>query len=132
MKSAEDRVLKVVQKIAEVRKLKQFTIEQMAELMNISTPAYSKIERGVTKLTLERVFQIAQILDTSVYDLLDLKGENIYHQILNDNSVGHQEIKNMYQENRDLTDKLVESYKNEIEFLREMLKTEFDKREQKK
>jgi len=127
MKSTEDRVSKVVQKIAEARKLKQMTIEQMAEKLNISTPAYSKIERGVTKLTLDRVFQIALILDTSVYDLLDLKGENIYHQILNDNSVGHQEIKNMYQENRDLTDKLVESYKNEIEFLRGLLKTEFEK-----
>lgn len=126
MKSAEDRVLKVVQKIAEVRKLKQMTIEQMAEQLNISTPAYSKIERGVTKLTLDRVFQIAQILDTSVYDLLDLKGENIYHQILNDNSVGHQEIKNMYLENRDLTDKLIESYKSEIEFLRGLLSTKLE------
>lgn len=128
MKPVEDRVNKVVQKIAEVRKLKQITIEQISEKLNLSIPAYSKIERGVTKLTLERLFQLAQILDTSVYDLLDLKGENIYHQILNDNSVGHQEIKNMYQENRDLTDKLIEGYKSEIEFLRTIVKSEIGSR----
>lgn len=124
MTPTDERLNKILQRIAELRKLKHLTVEQMAESLNISAPAYHKIERGATKLTVDRLLQISHILDTSVYDLLDLKGENIYHQVLNDNAVGHQEIKNMYNENKGITDKLVESLKSEIEFLRAIVKSD--------
>lgn len=57
----------------ELRKLrvkKGFTQAFMAQKLSISIRAYSKIERGETQLTLERLYQISSILNTSVIALL--------------------------------------------------------------
>ena len=54
-------------------------------------------------------------------ELLDLKTETIYNQDLKDNAVGHQQIQNLYQENKDITTKLVNAYQDEITFLRKQL-----------
>ncbi|WP_066111872.1 helix-turn-helix domain-containing protein [Gallibacterium salpingitidis] len=49
-------------KIAELRKHKGLTQEQMAEKLEMSVPGYAKIERGVSSINLKRLEQIAQIL----------------------------------------------------------------------
>jgi transcriptional regulator with XRE-family HTH domain len=108
-------------KIIERRKEKGFSIENMANELGLSNSAYNKIEKGDTKLTVERLLQLHTILDISLGDLFDINTENIYHQNLNDHAVGHQQIQNMYQNNMDLTDKFISSLKEEIEFLRGQL-----------
>ncbi len=42
----------------------------MADLLNLSTTAYGDIERGKTDLTLNRLAQIATVLNCSTLDLL--------------------------------------------------------------
>lgn len=42
----------------------------MADLLGLSTTAYGDIERGKTELTLSRLAQIADVLHTSVVDLI--------------------------------------------------------------
>lgn len=118
----EEKVDRVVAKIIEIRKEKNFTLEYMADEIGISLPAYNKIEKKETKLSLERLFQIQIALDTSLNDLLDLTTENVYHQNLNDYSVGHQVVKNLYQDNREISDRYIASLKEEIEFLRSQIK----------
>ncbi len=118
----EEKVDRVVARIIEIRKEKKITMEFMADELNISLPAYHKIEKKITKLSVERLFQIQLALDTSLNDLLDLKTENVYHQNLNDYAVGHQVVKNLYQDNRDITDKHIASLKEEITFLRNHVK----------
>ncbi|MBO0950968.1 helix-turn-helix domain-containing protein [Fibrella forsythiae] len=44
--------------------------ENMADLLGLSTTAYGDIERGKTELTLTRLAQIADVLRTSVVDLI--------------------------------------------------------------
>jgi transcriptional regulator with XRE-family HTH domain len=114
----------VISKIKEIRKLKGFSHEYIADTLQISVSAYNKIERQETKLTLERLLQIQQILDVPLSKLLDLKAENIYNQDLKDNAVGHishQEIQNLYQENKENTQNLITAYKEQIAFLRKQL-----------
>jgi transcriptional regulator with XRE-family HTH domain len=41
--------------------------------LGISQNAYSKIELGYTKITVERLFHIAYILDVDIYELIDLE-----------------------------------------------------------
>ncbi|MDB4924180.1 helix-turn-helix domain-containing protein [Mucilaginibacter sp.] len=57
--------------IRKKREFKNYTQEHMAYKLNISQNAYSKIELGYTKITLERLFQIAGALDINVSELLD-------------------------------------------------------------
>lgn len=48
------------------REKRNYTQEYLAYKLNISQNAYSKIELGYTKITLERLFQIAEILEFDV------------------------------------------------------------------
>ena len=54
------------------REKRNYTQEYLAYKLNISQNAYSKIELGYTKITLERLFQIADVLEIDVISLLKL------------------------------------------------------------
>jgi len=53
------------------REQRNYTQEYLAAKLNISQNAYSKIELGYTKITVERLFQIAAILEFDVSELID-------------------------------------------------------------
>ncbi|MDB5030131.1 helix-turn-helix transcriptional regulator [Mucilaginibacter sp.] len=57
--------------IRKKREFKNYSQEYMAYKLDISQNAYSKIELGYTKITLERLFQIAEVLDINVSELID-------------------------------------------------------------
>jgi transcriptional regulator with XRE-family HTH domain len=50
---------------------KNFSQEYMAFRLGISQKAYSKIEAGVTKLTVERLSEIATILEINIVCLIE-------------------------------------------------------------
>lgn len=117
---------RILEKIKEHRKKKGYSYETMAQELNTSPGAYRKIELNQTKLTVEKLQQISSILEAKIEDLLDIKADKIYNQELNDNSIGHQEVQNLYQDNSELKDKIIEQLeiriieKNEmIQFLKE-------------
>jgi transcriptional regulator with XRE-family HTH domain len=51
------------QRIKKVRKQKRFTQEKLAEILEISTVYISQVENGKTKLSLEMLVRIANLLD---------------------------------------------------------------------
>ncbi|MEO6150556.1 MAG: helix-turn-helix transcriptional regulator [Mucilaginibacter sp.] len=57
--------------IRKQRETKNYTQEYLAAKLKISQNAYSKIELGYTKITLERLFQIAAVLETNIVELID-------------------------------------------------------------
>ncbi|TAE33508.1 MAG: XRE family transcriptional regulator [Cytophagales bacterium] len=62
--------------ITKARKEKGLTYDNMAHELSISTPAYRKIELGQTHLTVDRLYQIASILQIKVALLLGIQPEN--------------------------------------------------------
>ncbi|NCT18793.1 MAG: helix-turn-helix transcriptional regulator [Flavobacteriia bacterium] len=108
----EEEVLKRIQNI---RKNKGFTYENLTNDLNISTAAYRKIELNKTKLTLERLSQIAEALETKVEDLLGLKPNKIYKQEITENSIGYQDIQNLYTENKETTEKLIAQFEARLQ-----------------
>lgn len=124
----------VIKRISTIRKKRGISHEAMAANMNLSQAAYSKIEKGETKLALERLYQIAKVLDTNVQELLGFE-ENFKQEIheIKENEnftvVGHQKVENLYHENKEATEKLINSLneqidhlKGEVLFLREQIK----------
>lgn len=111
----------IIDKIKDIRKQKGFSHEYMAHHLNMSQPAYSKIEKNETVLSVDRLFKIAEILETPVNDILEINTNNIYNQTNNDNAIGHQEVAHLHQENKEITQKLIETQQSEIQFLRELL-----------
>ncbi|MES2809659.1 MAG: helix-turn-helix transcriptional regulator [Bacteroidota bacterium] len=61
--------------IRKKRESKNYTQEYLAYKLNISQNAYSKIELGYTKITVERLFQIAEVLEINAIDLLETESE---------------------------------------------------------
>ncbi|MEO7212114.1 MAG: helix-turn-helix transcriptional regulator [Mucilaginibacter sp.] len=68
------KVKAVAANIRSKREELNYTQEYLAAKLNISQNAYSKIELGYTKITLERLFQIADVLETELMELI--KTEN--------------------------------------------------------
>ncbi|MCZ4224203.1 helix-turn-helix domain-containing protein [Pedobacter rhodius] len=58
--------------IRKIREYRDYTQDYLAAKLKISQNAYSKIELGYSKLTIERLFQIASIIDIDVTHLLTL------------------------------------------------------------
>ena len=67
------RAKAVAAKIRSKRIELNYTQEYLAAKLNISQNAYSKIELGYTKITVERLFQIADILETDIIELLNVE-----------------------------------------------------------
>jgi len=58
------------EKLKALRLTKNWSQESIAHELNISLPAYSKIERGITDISLGRLTQIAKLFNISVIELL--------------------------------------------------------------
>ena len=61
----------IARNIKQIRELKSFTQEYMAQELDISQPAYVKIEKGLTILKIDRLQRIADILEVDVSTLLN-------------------------------------------------------------
>ena len=60
----------VASSIRKVREFRNYTQDYLAAKLEISQNAYSKIELGYSKITLDRLFHIALILEVEVTQLL--------------------------------------------------------------
>lgn len=118
-------------KIKKLREDNHWSQEDMAEKMNMSLNGYAKIERGETKLYLEKLEQIAQIFNIDVVDLMNTNEKAIYF-VIGENS-SHLSS-NYYASNEALTieieklklslthsQQLLEQKENEIQLLKDMI-----------
>jgi len=72
MNKVQDYKIKAVAATIRARReFRNYTQEYLAAKLNISQNAYSKIELGYTKITLERLFQVAEILEFDVVEFIN-------------------------------------------------------------
>ncbi|PST82131.1 transcriptional regulator [Pedobacter yulinensis] len=62
--------------IRQLRQKQGWSQGEVAKRLNISIPAFSKIETGITDVNLSRLSQIANLFDVSVVSIIDTNGEN--------------------------------------------------------
>lgn len=65
--------MKTTEKIRKQREDLDWTQEEMAEKLNLTANGYAKIERGETRLYLDRLEQIAQVFNVDITELLSDK-----------------------------------------------------------
>ena len=58
------------EKIRIRRLIRNYSQEYMAFMLDISQAAYSNLERNETELTLKRVYEIAEVLEISPFELM--------------------------------------------------------------
>ena len=111
----------VINRIKEIRKEKGISHVAMAFDLGISQVAYSKIEKNETKLTLERLYKIADILESKVSNLLGLEIQKVYQQEFKDNANNYQEIQHLHQENKEVYHELIKAKDEQIKLLKEQV-----------
>ncbi|MEH6658845.1 helix-turn-helix transcriptional regulator [Leeuwenhoekiella marinoflava] len=93
----------IVSQIKKLRGHKGYSQDYMAYELDISQAAYAKLEKNETKLTVDRLFRISEILETSIYELLRFKASSI-------NNTGQ----NFHKEQPDVVVKLIEQYEERL------------------
>jgi transcriptional regulator with XRE-family HTH domain len=113
----------VIDRIKEVRKRKGISHEAMAFNLGISQVAYTKLEKNETKLTIDRLYKIAEVLEIKVNELLE-DSTNVSQNIYNNKdftAIAHQQVENLYQNQMGVYESLVQSKEEQIELLKKML-----------
>ncbi len=62
-----------------IRHIKQWSQEEVAHRLNISPSTYGSMERGETKLSLERLKELAKVFEMDLAQLLDSSEKNIFN-----------------------------------------------------
>jgi transcriptional regulator with XRE-family HTH domain len=108
--------------IRAIRESRGYTQEYMAEMLNICQSTYANLESGKTTLSINRLLGIAEILDTDFAELIDHKkppGTMDFRK--NQQSIPLQP--NLYQETKGVYEQLIHELRNEIDFLRSLIRT---------
>lgn len=133
--------MKTQDKIRAISTQQKISQEQMAERLDLTPQAYLKIESGKTKLSLDRIQQIAQILNIDVTELIHnndngvflLINENCTNENLNNGaiiyhgnqqSINEQELKHDNEKMQIIIthkDEIIEQLKQENALLKQML-----------
>ena len=118
---------KIIEKIAQHRNKKGYTYENMANELDITPAAYRKIETGETKLSVERLMKISEILEEELSSFLDLQNKNTIHSLSNEGN-GNGYVENINNDYRDIMndmkevyDKLLQSKDDQIAMLKEQI-----------
>ena len=88
--SIEAKIRSVSLNIRKVREYRNYTQDYLALKLGISQNAYSKIELAYTRITLERLIQIAAILEIDVITLINSTSEDLLK--LNTSAVSNGEL----------------------------------------
>ncbi len=126
-------ITKVASNIKKFRELKSFTQEYMANNLNISQAAYSKIEKGDTNLTLSKLDTIAKTLEVDINNILDFD-EKMFFNISNNQNDNNQyttqngvvfgdfdKERKLYDDQINLLKDENKHLKEEVEFLRKLI-----------
>jgi transcriptional regulator with XRE-family HTH domain len=101
------------ERIRLLRLSKGLSQENMAIELNISTGAYSNIERGITDISVSRLYQIAIFFEIDVNDLLN---DNGLKQITNEKGSLVNIANRM-----DILERELQSQKTEISYLKDII-----------
>ena len=114
-------------KIKNIRELKNLTQEFIAEKLDVSQAAYSRMENGETKITDEKLAQIAEILEVKPEDIKAFDSHKYFNSFNNvsDSNIesiisgmGSEEVqllKKLYEDKIVLLEELMQQQKKELE-----------------
>ena len=120
--------MKIQEKIRFIREARDWSQEEMATKLNMSTNGYAKIERGETKASIPKLEQIAEIFKVELMELLSFGEKHVY--LISDNSnngcnvIGSPELAFEIQKLQLIVnhkDEIIDNQKQEIAYLKEMI-----------
>lgn len=104
----------VISNIKKLRELNDLTQEYVADELGLTRGAYNQIENGRTRLTVDKLIQIAQLFNTSIEEVIHFEKGNAYKHYNNASST------NQFQEAR------IGDYPGRLVLLEELVATQRD------
>lgn len=105
--------------IRKIRESKGFSQDYVANVLNISQASYARLENEDTKVTVDRLYKIAEILDSNIIDFFDTDRITIENQSNYEGSYGL--VYNLTVENKEAYEKLLKSKDEQIDLLNKMI-----------
>lgn len=108
--------------LRQIRELKNLSQDFVAQNLGISTRAYSKIETEETQLTVSRLYELAQIFDVQVCDILGFEPKLVFNNSPNQqggsyvsyNNTQIDQVKALYERLIDEKNVLIEELRRQI------------------
>ena len=111
--------------IKQIRELKNISQDYMANALEISQSTYAKIENGQVVPKVDRLKQIAAVLEIDLSTLLNTSNNFTFNFQNEANYSGY--INNQHNELKETYEKLIQTQQSEIQFLRDLLAKASDK-----
>lgn len=119
---------KIGSNLRKLRELKNISQEFMANKLEVSIKSYSNIENNVTKITLERLTQICEILEINPLAMMNFDSEKIIHSITNSHKVSNTNNDSKISEKeRQQYEHRINDLHKEIDFLRKAIESALKK-----
>ncbi|MDR1682050.1 MAG: helix-turn-helix transcriptional regulator [Candidatus Symbiothrix sp.] len=110
--------------IRKTREKRGFSQEYVANQLGINQSTYGKIERDASNISVDRLYKIAEVLESDVVNLLDIGKKNIFNNQANQGNGYVETINNdfkaMIGEIREIYDKLIASKDEQITLLKNL------------
>jgi transcriptional regulator with XRE-family HTH domain len=119
--------IKLHQKIKQIRELKNYTREYVADVLKIDVRSYGYIESGKSNITVKRLYEICNIFSCTIEEILSFNSTNVLNfNVKQENgnlgsNINYQEIKNekeLYLELLKSKDELISFLKQEVNILK--------------
>jgi transcriptional regulator with XRE-family HTH domain len=118
------RTMHIGQKIRKLRELKNLTQTHMAQELGVTQSAYSKIELGESEVTYSRLERISGVLGMKPEEVISFNDQlvfNISNNPYGGNVFSHIDQNGITENERKLYKDQVDSLKDEVAHLKEML-----------
>lgn len=108
---------KIGNKIRTLRETVGFSQDNLAAELGITQPTYARLEKDDERISITRLIHIAQILKTSVAELIDEKTQKVINQSNCENPNAY--VDNIFQADKEH----IKTLKEEISFLRNFIES---------
>lgn len=110
-------------RIKRLREDRNYSQDYLAQKLGITQKAYSKIETNQTRLSVDNLLRISEVLETSINKILDIDGGTVYNNYSTHNGEGIVINKTTSDKIIDLYDRLLKAKDDEIEVLKKLLES---------
>lgn len=120
----------VTENIRVLREIKGFSQEYVASKLEMTQSGYAKIEAGKSNVTMQKLVEIAEVLEVDVKDLLANNQKHFYsfqhNQVVN----ATHSIENLHMENKEIYEKMIAKLQEDMELLRDLYNKMISKQEE--
>jgi transcriptional regulator with XRE-family HTH domain len=111
--------------IRKTREKRGFSQEYVANQLGINQSTYGKMERDASAITVDRLYKIAEVLESDIISLLDIGKKNIFNNQSNQGNgyvvIINNDYKAMMMETREIFEKLLAAKDEQIALLKNLL-----------